>query len=273
MYPYCFFNGKIVRSDKPLIMVNDISILRGYAAFDFLRIYNGKPFQFEAHIRRFKNTAQLMGLKLPFSDTEIKQILTDLVSKNKDTNYQVRFVLTGGQIKNGIEPSEPVFYILFEKLVDLPDALYSKGAKIITYPHQRILPEAKNSNYMQAVLLQKERKKQKAVEILYTYQDTILEASTSNIFIVKNNVIYTPKDNVLQGITRKLIIDIAQKLKYTVIQKQISTKELYKADEVFLSATNKKVLPITQIDSHVINKGIVGEITQKLLKEYMSLIL
>lgn len=272
MYPYCFFDGKIIKSDRPLLKLNDIAVLRGFAAFDFMRIYNGKPFCFEAHMKRFKNTCALMGLKNKYSNKDIKGALSQLIKKNKETNYQVRLVLTGGETKNGLEPSTPVFFILFEKLSNISDLIYKKGAKLITHEHQRVLPDAKNSNYVQAVLLQKRKHKEKAIEILYTYQDKILEASTSNIFIIKNETLYTPKENILKGITRKLIIDIAKKLKYSVVEKEISIKELYNADEVFLSATNKKVLPIVTVDAYTIGNGGAGEITNKLLQGYNKLI-
>jgi D-alanine transaminase/branched-chain amino acid aminotransferase len=272
MYPYCFFDGKIIESDKPLLKLNDIAILRGFASFDFMRIYNGKPFMFKEHMQRFKNTSKLMGLKNKFSDTEIKEALIKLIKKNKNSNYQVRFVLTGGETKNGLEPSVPVFYILFEKLSNLPDSTYTKGAKIITHEHQRTLPDAKNSNYMQAVLLQDKKRKAKALEVLYIFQGVVLEASTSNIFIVKNNILYTPKENILKGITRQLVISLAQKLNYSVIEKEISTQELHDADEVFLSATNKKVLPVVTINDHSASNGKVGEITKRLLAAYNSLL-
>lgn len=272
MYPYCFFEGKIISSDKPLLKLNDIAVLRGFAAFDFMRIYNSKPFQFKDHMKRFRNTCKLMGLKNRFSDTQIEEALKKLIIKNKERNYQVRFVLTGGETKNGLEPSTPVFYILLEKMNDIPEVFYTKGAKLITHEYQRTLPDAKNSNYMQAVLLQNTKKKEKAIEILYTYQNKILEASTSNIFIIKNNILFTPKENILKGITRKLVIDLAKKLKYEVIEKELTQKELLDADEVFLSATNKKVLPITHIDKHIIADGKVGKTTKILLQHYIELI-
>ena len=270
MYPYCFFNGAIVKSNKPLLKVNDIAVLRGFAAFDFMRIYNKKPFMFKEHMKRFKNTCKLMGLKNKFSDKEIENALKQLILKNKQNDYQVRFVLTGGETINGLEPSVPIFYILFEKMVHTPEKYYEDGVKLITHQYQRTLSDAKNSNYMQAVLLQKKKKQEKAVEILYIHNDNILEASTSNVFIVKDKILYTPKENILKGITRKIIIDIAKKLGYTVIEKEISAEQLFNADEVFLSATNKKVLPVVKIDSSVIHNGKVGGITKQLLKEYIK---
>ncbi len=272
MYPYCFFNGKIVKSDQPLIKVNDIAILRGYAAFDFMRIYGGKPFQFKAHMARFKNTSKAMGLKNPFSDRQIEEALKQLVLKNKDKSYQVRFILTGGETVDGLFPSVPVFYILFEKMSDYPDVFYTEGCKLITHEHRRLLPEAKNSNYMQAVLLQNKRVKEKAIEVLYTSNGLVLEATTSNIFIVKDKIIYTAPHNILKGITRKLTLDLAKKNKIQAIEKEITLEELKNADEVFLTATNKKILPIVQIDSYKIEDGNVGEVTKELLEAYNKLI-
>lgn len=272
MYPYCFFNGTITKSNKPLIQVNDIAILRGYAAFDFMRIYNGVPFQFKDHMKRFKNTAKLMGLKNPFSDIEIEQALKELIKKNKAKDYQVRFVLTGGETKNGLFASIPIFYILFERLSDLPDNFYQKGAKLITHKYQRCLPEAKNSNYTEAVLLQKKRLKEKAVEVLYVSENIVLEATTSNVFIIKDKVLYTADENVLKGITRKLVLNIASKLKYNFVEGPVTIDSLFDADEVFISATNKKVLPIVKIDSKVIGDGEVGEMTRVMIQKYKELL-
>lgn len=272
MYPYCFFNGKITKSDRPLISLNDIAILRGFAAFDFMRIYNGIPFQFKDHMTRFKNTAKLMGLRNPFSDAQIREALVGLIKKNKDKDYQVRFILTGGPTKNGLFPSVPVFYILFEKMSDYPDSLYKTGAKLITYEHERILAEAKNSSYVQAVLLQKKRLREKAIEVLYTNGDIVLEASTSNIFIVKDGCVITPKDDILKGITRKITLDIAKKLGMITVEGIITKKDLKEADEMFITATNKKVLPIIKIDSKIVGEGKPGRVTKILLEEYQKLI-
>lgn len=272
MYPYCFFENRITRSDRPLLKIDDISVLRGFAAFDFFRIYNGKPFCFDEHFKRFQNTTKEMGLKIPYPKKEIEEILEKLIKKNKDTNYHVKFVLTGGQTKQGINPSIPIFFILFEKMQNLPSSLYKKGGTLFTNEYFRTLPTSKTSNYLNAVLLQKKKRKEKAVEILYIKDGLVLECSTSNIFIVKDKKIITPKENVLKGITRNKVIQIAKKNNYEIFEGEVRFEELKKADEVFITATNKKVVPIVKIDNFQISDGKVGEITKKLLKEYESLI-
>jgi branched-chain amino acid aminotransferase len=260
--------------------INDIAIIRGFASFDFLRIYSGKAMFLKEHYDRFVNSSKLLGLKVPISFKNLEEALLKLSQKNKiespKENYHVRLILTGGAVKNGLEPSKPNFVILFEKFHDYKKEIFEKGQKIITFEHNRFLPEAKTSNYMQAVMLQPLKKKEGAIEVLYTNKGLISEATTSNIFYVKNEILYTPVDGILQGITKKIITEIAEKLGYKVISKIVSLKDLYDADEVFLTATNKKVLPIVQINDVLIGfgdlKGKSGKISLELLKEYNKLV-
>jgi len=268
MKPYAYLNGKIVKTDKPHIMLDDIGILRGFGAFDFLRIYNNKPFLFKDHFKRFQNSSKLLGLKVPISFKKLENILQDLLKKNKCKDAHVRLILAGGKTREGLLPSKPNFYIFFEELVELPKKLFKEGAVLITNDHQRLFPEAKTTNYLQAVSLQKKRKRAGAVEVLYINNGYILEATTSNVFILKNNQIITPKENILEGMTKRLIIKLAKEAGYKVIERKIKVSELYKADEVFLTATNKKVLPIVKIDNKIISKKKVGEISKKLLELY-----
>lgn len=251
--------------------LDDICIIRGYGCFDFLRAYNGKPFLFKDHYKRFKNSAKVLDLKVPLDEKKVHDIIIKLLKKNGLKNAHIRMVITGGQSPDAITSVKPNFYILMDKLIDLPQNLFEKGAKLITHDYKRLFPEAKTTTYMSAVRLQKEKKKKGAIEILYTNGGKIYEASTSNIFIIKKGKIYTPKNGVLNGITRKTTIKIAKTHK--VIEKDISVKELFAADEVFLTATNKKVLPIVEIDGKKISNGKPGEITKELLsnlEEYIK---
>jgi branched-chain amino acid aminotransferase len=279
-HKYCFLNGKIIETAKASLPINDISILRGFGVFDFFRIYSGQPFFFEDHFDRFVNSAKSLGLKIPYSKKELLITIQKLVNKNtnesKNQNFHVRMVLTGGPVKNGLEPSKPNLLILFEYFKDYPKSYFEKGQKIITFEHQRFLPQSKTTNYMQAVMLQPLKKKAQAIEILYVNKGIVTECTTSNIFFIKNGVLYTPIDDILQGITKKIVIDLANKLNIQVISKIVSLKDLYDADEVFLTATNKKVLPIVQINDILIGagdkKGKSGQISLKLLESYNNLL-
>lgn len=270
MKKYCYVGGKVTTLDKASVAVNDIGLLRGYGVFDFLRTYNGKPFHLKDHFARFKKSAQIIGLKVPVTEVQVSGIISELLKKNKCVDASIRLVLTGGITHDGMSHSQPNFYVLMEDLYLPPVDVYKKGAKLITREYQRVFPGAKNTNYLMAVRLQKEKNKQKAVEILYVSNGRVLEASTSNVFLIKGQKLVTPKEDILPGITRKLVIKFAKQLGFDVEAREVSVKELLAAPEVFITATNKKIIPIVKIDDHQIGNGQIGEQTKKLSEKLLD---
>jgi len=268
MHTFGYINGKVVRTDVPQLFLDDIGLLRGFASFDFFRIYNGVALDLDDHYKRFIHSSKMLGLKVPLSKKNLEEVLQTLLKKNKIKQAHVRIILTGGKVKEGILPTTPNLFVLLEPFKDLPTQLYTKGGTLITFEHLRPFAEAKTTNYQQAVVLQKGKKKSGAVEILYTHKGKILEATTSNIFIVKGNKVITPKIDVLAGITRKIVMELATKAGHIVVERNIKEKELYTADEVFITATNKKVLPIVKVNDQKIGKGTVGEVSKTLNTAY-----
>lgn len=270
MYTYGYVNGKVVRTDVPQVFLNDIGLLRGFGSFDFFRIYNGVPLDYDMHFARFTASSKLLGLKVPITKAALKDVLQTLLKKNKVTDAHVRMVLTGGATKNGLEPTSPNLIVLLEPRKDLPATLYAKGASLITFEHQRPFASAKTTNYQQAVVLQKQKKQKGAVEILYTAGGNVLEAATSNVCIVKGGVIYTPKDDVLKGVTLRVVLACAKERGYKVVERAVRVSELFTADEVFITATNKKVVPIVHIDGKVVGGGKPGVVSRELNDAYVA---
>lgn len=270
MKKYCYFNGKIVESKKVGLPINDIGIIRGHAVFDYFRSYNGKPFRISDYYKRFKRSAENIGLKVPISQNELEKTLKKLLQKNKDKDSAFRLVMTGGPSSTNIKPEKKSnFYIMAEELPNGDPKYYEKGAKLITDEYQRLFPESKTCNYIEAVKLQPKKEKADAQEILYYNKGKVLECATSNIFIVKNKKLMTPKDNILNGITRKVVTELAKKNKIKSEQKDISLKQLFSADEVFITSSGKsRMLPIVKIDSKKVANGKVGEITKILTRAF-----
>jgi branched-chain amino acid aminotransferase len=269
---YIYVNGKIVQADKPALLVNDLGWLRGYGVFDFMRTYNGKIFRFDDNWARFTNSAKQLNLKIPISQPEAEKVIYQLIKKNKLKEAGIRLALSGGRaIDDGlIEPDSkrPTLAILIEDTHGLPAKLYQTGAKLMTFNYQRPVPEAKNFNYLWAIKLAPEKKKRGAIEILYTAETKVLECSTSNFFLIKGNKLITVKANVLGGITRKTIIELAKKQlpKLKIEERDLKISELKTANEAFITAANKKILPIVKIDSMVIGSGKPGPTTKELMK-------
>lgn len=268
MKKYCWFDGEVLPLSKAALSLSDVGVLRGYAVFDFLRTFNKVPFHFEEHYERFTKSAKLIGLKVPLSLTSTKKVLTQLQEANGGGDMSFRFVLTGGPTEDGMSWSKPLFYILAEDLYTLPPDVFKRGASLIIHEHLRQFPHAKTTNYLTAVSLQPKKRSSKAVEILYTERGKVLEASTSNIFIIKRGVLTTPNHSVLSGVTRRVVIALARKAGLTVREQAVTLRELFSADEVFITATNKDITPIVRIDGKKIANGSIGPITRRFMALY-----
>lgn len=271
---YIWVNGKVLPASKPVLLINDIGFLRGYGVFDFMRTYNGKIFRFPEHYKRFVNSAKLLDLKVNLKEKELEALIYKLIKKNDLKEASIRLVLSGGPAKEGInfDQKSQTFAVLIEELYTLPVKLFQTGAKLITFDYQRLIPEAKNLNYIWAVKLQKDKKKQGAVEILYTNRSEILECSTSNFFLVKKGKIITTETGILAGITRRVVLEMAQGLNLKVEIRPIKVTELKDADEAFITATNKNILPIIKVDNIKIGNGLPGPITKTLMTEFDRII-
>lgn len=263
---YCYLNGKILPLNQAKINICDIGLLRGFSIFDFLRCYNGRPFLFDFHLQRFKNSAKIMGLKIPLSDETIKTIILKLLTKNKLSEATVKIFLTGGYTPDGFDfnPKTPTLFIIVSPAPHYPKSLFEQGAKLITFNHQREKATAKTGNYLTLMSLQNKKQQAKALEILYTNNGLVLEGATSNFFIIKNNNLITAKDNILLGTRRRLILQLA-KNKFKVQQRPLKISELKTADEAFICSTTRNIVPIVKIDELKIGNGQVGPKTKKLM--------
>jgi branched-chain amino acid aminotransferase len=268
MAKYCYFNGKFCTEDKVRISPYDIGILRGYGVFDVMTTANGKPFLVKEHYARLKKSATLLGLKLPFTAETFKSNVEKLLTLNKKKMASIRTVVTGGVSPDSFSVGVPTCYILIEDFHCFPAEAYEKGIRLMTLNHVLTVPQAKVTiNYIEAIKNQKQKKKANASEILYVKEDNVLECSTSNIFIVKGDTIITPKERMLYGTTRNFVIKLIKK-KYTLEERDITYRELQKADEAFITATNKHVVPVVQVDAWKIGKGRVGEKTREIMKMF-----
>ena len=264
--PICYMDGTYAPLSKLRIAPNDLGVLRGYGAFDFLRTFNGKPFMLDEHVARFLRSAKGMGLTVPVSAQKLKSIARELIRQNGFTETAIKFVITGGPSEDGITlPSKATFYVLATPTALPPQSTYTKGVHLRTHEYMRVLPGTKSLNYLVSVQKQKELARAGVLELLYVYGGTVLECSSSNIFLVKNNILITPKNDILPGTTKAFVLKLAKK-KYKTVERQVFVKELKTADEVFITASNKVVIPVVKIDTYKIGNGKPGPVAQHLLE-------
>lgn len=267
---YCFLNGSIVPQAEAKVSVLDIGILRGYGVYDGIAAFDGKPFRFADHWERFVRGAHFLNLNIPVTEEKCEKVIKELLEKNGHTKRaNIRVILTGGPSIGGIEYSfeTPTFYIITEEHTPLSADYYLNGAKLVTYPFQRQYPEIKTTNYITAVNLQNFKKEEGAAEILFVSDGQVLECSTSNIFVVKNGVVSTPAENVLGGVTAKVVSEIIP-----CERTMVSEEDLRTADEVFITSSFKDIVPVTKIDDFLVGNGEIGSVTKKVMEEFAKLI-
>ncbi len=133
--------------------------------------------------------------------------------------------------------------------------------------HTRYAPEAKSNNYIEGVKQAQVAQKTEAIEAVYCSDEQVFEGSSSNIFALIDGKLLTPRSNVLSGITRGVLLEIL-KLDVPVEMADFPVKQLLAAKEVFLSGSNKEILPITKIDGNYVGDGRVGNITKEVMKQF-----
>lgn len=266
---YTFINGEYVPFNQSYVHVSDLIIQRGYAVFDFFLVKEGVPRFMPFHLDRFYRSAALLGLLIPYTKEELSAIISKLIEKNSIPNSSVKTIVTGGISTDDftLSPDKSSLLIINKPFeIKLPEA-WKNGASLITANYQRDIPEAKTINYIRSVSLSKKLVDTGAAEILYTDRNWVRECSRSNVFYVKDNCIYTPKSKMLEGVTRKRILNLKG---YNFQEKNFKLADIFKADEVFITSTTKGVLPINQIDSNRIANGRIGLITKAIQSLIMN---
>lgn len=258
-----------VSEDEAKISVTDLSVIRGFGVFDFLRTYNGVPFHLHGHIARLENSARLIGLSLPCDTKKIESLVNEGLARSKHSEKSIRIVVTGGLSGDGITPGNaPQLLLMITGVKPLPASCYESGEKLITCHVERFMPGAKSINYIPAILSMRDARDRGAIEAIYIDRNgNLLEGTTSNLFAVRQNRLLTPPcQRILPGITRKVVLELANANKVEVVQRAIHKDEISLFDEVFITSSVKEVLPIIRIDAQQIGSGEVGPISRKLMQ-------
>jgi branched-chain amino acid aminotransferase len=271
-----YINGEYVAENAATLNVRDLAILRGYGAFDFLRTYGGQPFRLDKNIARLRRSCELLELDMPWTDDEVHAIVLETLRLNQHESdeFNIRLIVTGGVSSDNITPDgEPSLIVLVQPAKPLPATWYENGVKVISVKNDRILPASKSIMYTPAIVAQKQARKVGGVEALYKDSDNnVLEGTTVNVFAIVGNTLITPPTDgrILPGITRMTILELAKDY-YTIEQRDLPYSELLAADEVFITAANKQVVPVVTVDDHTIGDGKVGEGTQHIMALFAEL--
>ena len=276
-----WLNGKLVDEADAKISVFDHGLLYGDGVFEGIRIYNGKIFELEAHIKRLYDSAKAIRLDMPMSKDELIKEVQKTVEANGVIDGYIRLVVTRGKGSLGLNPficEDCSMFIIADNIQLYPEELYEKGLKVISATTVRnhplsIPPQVKSLNYLNNILAKIEALDSNVAEaIMYNHEGFVAETTAQNVFIVKDGVVYTPPDEAgaLGGITRAVVTRLAKEQDIKVVEKNLTRFDLYVCDEFFLTGTATEVIGVVEIDGRVIGDGKPGPVTKLLEKEFFK---
>ncbi|HJT55107.1 MAG TPA: aminotransferase class IV [Ktedonobacteraceae bacterium] len=268
-----YVGGQWVHPHEAVLSVNDIAILRGYSVFESLRTYNRRPFHLDEHLNRLYHSAELIEMAIPWPREHIADLVRESIERNTYRHATIRLLVTGGESEDGILPSAPPeLIVMITPLAERDMERFARGYKLITSSLQRVSPEAKTTNYIAAVRALKEAALRGANDALFVNeQGHVLEATRSNFFIFLGDTLVTPREGVLIGITRNVVLELARG-RFTIEERPILMTELLVADEAFVTSSSREITPVVQIDERAIADGKPGPRTYELEQRFIEMI-
>ncbi|MHC4387409.1 MAG: branched-chain-amino-acid transaminase [Planctomycetota bacterium] len=276
-----WLDDKLVDEADAKISVFDHGLLYGDGVFEGIRVYKGRIFELEAHIRRLYRSAKVIRLEIPMSKSKVISAVERTVEANGIIDGYVRLVVTRGPGTLGLNPfvcEDPKLFVIADNIQLYPEELYEKGMKVISATAVRnhplaIPPQAKTLNYLNNILAKIEALDNDVPEaIMYNHEGYVAEATGDNIFIIRDGVIYTPpvQAGALEGITRDLVIKLAKEEGLEVVEKNLTRFDLFVCDEFFLTGTAAEVIGIVEIDGRVIGDGKPGAVTKLMRNKFFK---
>ncbi len=283
-----WFNGKTVPWDEANVHVLTHTLHYGLGAFEGIRAYkcsNGKSavLKLTEHMQRLYASAHVAGIKIPYEIQTLCDAVMDLLRENGLDEAYIRPIAFIGPGEKGILPGNNVINVAIAVWpwgTYLGDDAITNGirAKISSYTRMHVnsfMTKAKIcGNYVNSVMARQEAADLGFDEgILLDSEGYVAEGSGENIFIVRNGILKTPPlTSILEGITRKCVLDIADDEGITVKEQRFTRDELYIADEAFFTGTAAEVTPVREVDGKKIDSGKPGEITKRLQRRYFAVI-
>ncbi len=277
-----YVDGNFVPQEEASVSVFDHGFLYGDGVFEGIRSYNGRVFQLQEHLVRLYESAKSIMLDIPLTMQEMEEATLETLRKNKLSEGYIRIVVSRGQGDLGLDPRscpKATVVIITSKIVLFPADFYEKGLDVITVATRRNIPDAlepqiKSLNYLNNILVKLEANRAGVLEaIMLNNNGYVAEGSGDNIFIIRRGQLITPPTYVgaLEGITRRVVLELAKEQGIPVKEEPFTRHELYTAEECFLTGTAAEVIPVVNVDERVVGTGTPGTVTRQIIAGFRNL--
>ena len=273
-------NGLVDEADAK-ISVFDHGLLYGDGVFEGIRIYSGRIFELDAHIRRLFESAHVIRLPVPMPREQLIEAIETTVQANEIAEGYIRLIITRGTGDLGLDPficGRSGLIIIASAIRLYPKEFYEQGMKVISATMIRshplsLPPQVKSLNYLNNILAKIEAIDAQAAEaIMYNHQGYVAEATGDNVFIVRRGELYTPPTEAggLPGVTRDVVMRLARGEGISVVERNLTRHDLYVCDEFFLTGTAAEVIGVVEIDGRTIGDGRPGPMTRMLKDKFYA---
>ena len=275
------FNGVI--SENLSISFYDHGFLFGDSVYEVVATHKTRPCFLYPHLQRLQNSAEGISLSIPWSTQRFAEELQRTLLEAGNPESYIRIIVTRGEGAVDIDPSScakpnVIVYVTAEK--KYPAELYLSGVNLAVVSVKRnardaLNPGIKTGNYLNNILAVVEANRLGAHDaVMLNGKGDLAESTTSNLFFAHNGTLFTPAlgCGILAGITRSMVMQLAQENGISVEEGSLPVEALTSADEVFITGTIKRIMPVTRIDNKLVGEGRPGPLTQKMMRLYADVL-
>jgi len=276
IHRYVFHNEELLPIEKVRLSPGQAGLISGWGLFTTLRIFHGEAFAYERHWRRLEKDAAIIRLPMHYTAAKVRVNLHEVIRANNVSEGCARIYLvynTYGHWHSDEAGMPEVDLIIYT--APLPQ--YPELVRLGLRGHGRHagspLAGVKSISWLQNVWAVAEAKKEGFDEVvLLNEHGDVAECTAANIFAVKNGKILTPPltSGCLEGVTRGILFEIAPEAGVSVVEQTLRPEDLYAADEVFISSTNRNLIRVGEINGHAIPVGPVAKRLDDLFESYIS---
>ncbi|WP_243385527.1 D-amino-acid transaminase [Bacillus kexueae] len=270
-----YSNGTFIDLDEKVIPIDERGHQFGDGVYEVIRVYDGKPFMLKEHIERLIQSGKAIKLKIDENVETYEELIQEGISRSGLRNCDVYLQITRGIApRNHLFPNAPVSITMTVKPAkEMPKENRENGVRAIFHPDERWAKcFIKSLNLLPNILAKQEAFEKGCFEAIMHKEGYVTEGTSSNVFIVKDGAIYTTPltENILPGITRIAVKQLVNRLNIPFVEKNVTTTELLKADEVFITSTTAEVLPVVEVEGNTIGSGKVGAVTSTLYAAFQQ---
>ncbi|HWQ27948.1 MAG TPA: aminotransferase class IV [Dehalococcoidia bacterium] len=267
-----YLNGEFLPADRAALAADDRGLLHGRGLFETFRARNGRVLALDRHFERLREGCALLEVPLTLALAELERAVTTLASRVDLGDARMRLTVTAGP-----EGGQPATLLTAGPSTGYDPSLYERGASAVTASVRRNetspLSRVKSLNCLDNVLARREAVRQGADEaLLLNTRGRLAEGALTNLFLLLDGALVTPpvEEGALPGVTRSVVLDLADAIGVRTREAPLETSDLARADEAFLTNAVAGVLPLTRADGRPIGDGRPGPVTQRLRAAYES---